>query len=51
LNLSERNDLRIDFTDDRVTGEYKSLFDGIEFDFNSEKYFKMSAWGYTVLYK
>jgi alpha-amylase len=51
LNLSGRNDLQVDITDDRVTGEYKSLFDGIEFDFNSEKYFKMSAWGYTVLYK
>ena len=51
LNLSEKNNVQFDILDDRVSGEYKSLFAGTSFDFTNEKYFKMPAWESAILYK
>ena len=51
LNLSEKNNIRIEIADDRIAGEYKSLFGETRYDFISEKHFIMPAWGYEVLYK
>ena len=51
LNLSERNNIRISITDDRVGGEYKNIFDGMGYDLDREKYLDTAAWGYAVLYK
>jgi hypothetical protein len=49
LNLSERNNIGVDITDERVTGEFISLFDKAEYVFNNEKYLNLPAWGYIVL--
>lgn len=51
LNLSEKNNIGVNITDERVTGEFKSLFDKVEYVFNNEKYLNMPAWGYSVLYR
>ena len=51
LNLSEKNNIRVDITDDRVGGEYKNIFDELEYNFDREKHLYMAAWGYAVLYR
>ncbi len=51
LNLSEKNNIPFEIIDDRVSGEFKSLFKEVTIDFTNEKHFNLSAWESVVFYK
>jgi glycosidase len=51
LNLSSRDDLHFDITDENVKGIYKNIFSGAANDLSTEKSFEMQAWEFLVYEK
>ncbi|GAO45705.1 putative glycosidase [Flavihumibacter petaseus NBRC 106054] len=51
LNLSNRDNLNVDITDDIVQGKFKEIFSGDEHDFSASRQYTIPAWGYRVFTK
>jgi len=51
LNLTDKNDLQIEITDDKITGSFKNVFTGAVNDFTWGKNFVLQPWEYMVYEK
>lgn len=51
LNLSAKNDLRVEIKDDKVNGRYQDIFSGAIVYFTSGSFLDMQAWEYLVYQK
>jgi alpha-amylase len=51
LNLSAKNNLRIEIIDPLVTGIYMNVFSGASNDLTNEKIFNLGKWEYRVFEK
>ena len=51
LNLSAENNLRLEITDENISGVFKNVFSDASNDFTKEKSFEMQAWEYLLYEK
>ena len=51
LNLSKKDGLQVEITDERVTGKFKNVFTNNKIDLSGKKAFQLNAWDWLVFEK